>query len=195
MSAGWPRLRAGHLSDADLRELDAPVEDALARRRRGARCRCSATARSRSCSAGRPSDPRFACKRLPVFPSRPALRRLPPRARRLPRALGEAGVDVVETELRARRRSTAGRSPATSSSRSSPAGGPAPRGPRRRRPGRRAIRSSPRSSTPPRSGRPAARARRPARQLDLGRTAAHLHRRLDADDLGARDGRSRSTSS
>ena len=68
MSGGGPDA-AGHLPDAELRELDRQVERALGRGDEG-ELPVLGYGEISLVLAWPPESPSFACKRLPVFPSR-----------------------------------------------------------------------------------------------------------------------------
>ncbi|MGB3099248.1 MAG: DUF6206 family protein [Solirubrobacterales bacterium] len=99
MSGGGPDA-GGHLPDAKLRELDRLVERALSRGDEGALPVLGYGEISLVLAWPRES-PSFACKRLPVFPSRERLETYRHALNDYIEALGTAGVRVVDTELRA----------------------------------------------------------------------------------------------
>jgi hypothetical protein len=90
---------AGHLPDAELRELDRLVEQALARGEEGTLPVLGYGEISLVLAWPR-GAPAFACKRLPVFPSRERLETYRGALDDYLEALDAAGVDVVDTELR-----------------------------------------------------------------------------------------------
>jgi hypothetical protein len=90
---------AGHLPDAELRELDRLVEQALARGDESA-LPILGYGEISLVLAWPQEAPSFACKRLPVFPSRERLETYRSALYDYVEALGTAGVRVVDTELR-----------------------------------------------------------------------------------------------
>lgn len=99
MSGGGPDA-AGHLPDAELRELDRQVERALGRGDEG-ELPVLGYGEISLVLAWPPEPPSFACKRLPVFPSRERLQSYGRALDDYLSELGAAGVRVVDTELRA----------------------------------------------------------------------------------------------
>jgi hypothetical protein len=100
LTAGEPAGVARRLTDANLRELDRLVVEALAR---GEDESLPTLGYGEiSLVLAWPADaPRFACKRLPVFPSRERFDAYDRALADYLRALAAAGVRVVDTELRA----------------------------------------------------------------------------------------------
>jgi hypothetical protein len=100
LSGGEPGTEPEHLSDRELGALDRLVGEALAR---GDDESLPALGYGEvSLVLAWPAgEPRFACKRLPVFPSRERFDAYDRALADYLQALAEAGVRVVETELRA----------------------------------------------------------------------------------------------
>ena len=99
MSTGAPRA-VPLLTEAELRELDELVEGALARGEESA-LPALGYGEISLVLGWPPGAPSFACKRLPVFPSGARLEAYRRTLEDYLEALGEAGVRVVGTELRA----------------------------------------------------------------------------------------------
>jgi hypothetical protein len=93
-------VATGTVSAGDLRPLDELVEDALARGDESALPTLGYGEIS-LVLAWPPERPEFACKRLPVFPSRPRLEAYRRTLDDYLDALAESGISVVATELRA----------------------------------------------------------------------------------------------